>query len=73
MTRVYYGVAVEHYPGCYRVKLNDPQYFLQIRRKGRQWLSEIRVSKTGKLVRYRGIYRTLRDAIDSVRHLLPEE
>ena len=73
MAQIYYGVAVRHYPGCYRVKLNDPECFLQIRKGRREWLSEIRSSKTGKLIRYQGIYRTLRDAIDSVHHLLPEE
>jgi len=73
MTRVYYGVAIEHYPGCYRAMLANPQYFLQVRRKGREWLSEIRNSKTGQLICYRGIHRSLRDAIDSVRHLLPVE
>ena len=73
MTRVYYGVAVEHYPGCYRVKLASPKYFLQIKRRGREWLSEIRESETGTLVCYRGIWPTLRDAIDEERRLLPIE
>lgn len=73
MAQVYYGVAVRHYPGCYRVRLADPQYFLQIRRMGREWLSEIRSARTGKLIRYRGFSPSLRDAIDNVRHLLPEE
>lgn len=52
----------QHYHGCYRWTI-DGEQFGQVKRDGHQWKAEIRESSTGSLIRYAGIWPTLREAL----------
>ena len=60
----------QHCPGCYRVFAEDEHFqmcaiFGQVKKAktGREWYAEIRISRTGELIEYAGIWFTKRDAV----------
>jgi len=58
-----------HRTGVYRLS-NGGDRFGQVRRVGREWHAEIRETETGTLVRFAGIWRTRRDAVEEIQHVL---
>lgn len=59
----------KHHRGCYRVTLT-PDEFGQVKREGqREWLAELRDTRTGDLIRYAGLWPTLWQAIAELRAL----
>ncbi len=62
----------KHWHGsCYRYTVEtNPELFGQIHKQGREWHAEIRVSSTGTIRRYAGIWKTRRDAEEEVEHIL---
>lgn len=61
--------------GVYRVRLKDDNgnlshMFGQIRKNGRKWHAEIRHTDTGDLIRYAGIWDTLKEATEEIHHIL---
>lgn len=53
----------------YRVSANK-SVFGQIKKNGHMWEAEIRETKTGDLVRFAGIWKTLADAKDECDHII---
>ena len=58
-------VAVTRYGGIYRMKI-DAETFGQIKKEGTKWSAEARRTETGEIVRFGGIWNTLRDAVDEL-------
>ena len=55
--------TLKHYPGCYRVRMENSDIFGQIKRSGRKWNAEIRYTATGELKHFAGIWSTKREAV----------
>lgn len=61
----------KHYRGCYRFDLNDYAFGQVTKQTGTgpakgQWLAEIRVCKTGDLIKARWLWNTRREAVESI-------
>lgn len=48
-------------PGRYRMTLGDTE-FGQVKRDGREWIAEVREIETGVIVRFAGVWPSLREA-----------
>ncbi len=56
----------KHYRGCYRFDLNDYAFGQVTKQSDGQWLAEIRVCRTGDLIKERWLWNTRRDAVEEI-------
>lgn len=60
----------KHGSNSYRMTLS-PDFFGQITKKGREWHAEMRETNTGVIVRFYGIWSSLKDAVDELESINP--
>ena len=61
----------KHYRGCYRFDLDDYAFGQVTRQAGGQWFAEIRVCRTGGLIKACWLWDTRRDAVQEILTVNP--
>lgn len=60
----------KHGSNSYRLTLSADR-FGQITKKGRQWYAEVRDTNAGHIVRFAGIWSSLKDAVEELEGINP--